>query len=73
MKVFKAPKTQSYVAACHSQVLIPDCTFELPAELLKEISVCCILEHTDLVEFRLDPSISMYFKNSQVILICKQG
>lgn len=38
MKVFKAPKTQSCVAACHSQVLIPDCTFELPAELLKKIS-----------------------------------
>lgn len=38
MKVFKAPNTQSYITSCPSQVRSPDCTLELPGEVLKNIN-----------------------------------
>ena len=36
MKIVKVPNIQSFVVSCHSQILKPHCTFELPGELKKK-------------------------------------
>lgn len=47
--MFKAPNIQSYVATCHSELLNPDRTLELPGELLKNIGGLHP-KHSDLIE-----------------------